>query len=228
MTPKHRRGHRAHARRKHLVDHGAATHPRRVQKPQQRLDGGRRLGAEFLRRAEALVRHQFERAFIVQGLKPGVAGGRAGQAGLHAHVGVVANALLARALCLGHPDQAVVVHDRQPHELARLQRQPLQQRLGNVDDARVAEVTQAERDHLGRELVVALLALLPHIAAVLQITQQAVAGAQGNVQVLGHVGQGQPVWVARKVFEQGKTTVESKVHARFLYVESLSNLERVS
>ena len=59
MLPMHvdrlHRGMATHAGREHFVNHRVAAHPRGVQEAQQGLEGGGRLGAVALRRAEALA-----------------------------------------------------------------------------------------------------------------------------------------------------------------------------
>ena len=128
-----------------------------------------------------------------------------------AHVGVVAQAL-AVALRLGHPGQVVAVHQRQAHQFIRLVGQALQQGFGNVHRACAAEVTQPERREFGGQQVVAPLAGLAHIAPRLQLGQQAVAGAQGHVQLPGQQGQGNTFRLGGQVLQQGQSAVQCQTH----------------
>ena len=204
-------GHGRHARGKHLVDHGVAPHAGCMQETQQRLHRGGGLRAIVPGLAKALAGDQPQCALIAHGEQPGVARSRTRQPGMGAHVGVVAQAL-ARALRLGHPGQMLAVHQRQAHQLTRLVGQALQQRLGDVHGACAAEVAQSERRKFGGQQIVAPHMRLAHVAPGLQIGQQAVAGAQGHVQLAGQQGQRNPVRVGGQVFQQGQATVERQAH----------------
>ena len=184
----------------------------------QGLQTGRGWGAKFGGQAQALLRHQGQRLVIAQGGQPGPARGRATQSRNASHVGVVAQAL-AGALRTGHPGQAIAIHHRQAHQLARKFGQAVQQGLRRIHDAGVAEITQAHGDQLGGEQVIPHLAGLAHIAAAGQVGQQAMGRAFRNVQALGNGGQLQPFAMGAKQLQNTQRSLEHTVHG----VGSVSN-----
>ncbi|MNX97233.1 hypothetical protein D3C86_1295890 [compost metagenome] len=174
-------------------------------------DGGRRIGAVFLGRAETLPRDQIQRPLVGHGQHPRMSRRAARQPGVRTHFRVIAQAV-TRALRLGDPGQALVVDDRQPHQFTRNIRQAIHQRLGDVDDAGRGQIAQADGRHAGGQRVVAMVADLPHVAATAQVGQQAVRRALRNIQLLGKGCKRNTFWSGREVFHDGERAFEDSGH----------------
>ena len=183
-----RRRHRAHAGRVGVLDDAEAALAVFVQHLQQRLDRGRRVRAVVLRAADALARHVFDRDVFRQGHQPCLAGGAARQPQVDAHVRVVQQTG-SRALRLGHQRQPLAIHDGQAHQFLGGLRETVDDRLRDVDHARLAEEAQAHRRHLGGERVVAALRHLAHVAEADQLVQRAVTAAAHLIQLGGDLSQ---------------------------------------
>jgi hypothetical protein len=80
-------------------------------------------------------------------------------------------------LCARDPCQALAIDHGKSHQLAARFREPVKQRLGNIDDSGGAEIAQPEGDKLGRQHVVAVLSSLPNVAATGEIGEEAMRRA---------------------------------------------------
>jgi hypothetical protein len=76
----------------------------------------------------------------------------------------------------------VTVDDAQPHQLARLGREPVQDWLRDIGHPALAEKAQAHRGELDGQRIVALRTVLPHVPEPGEIVQQPVCGARRHVE----------------------------------------------
>jgi hypothetical protein len=116
---------------------------------------------------------------------------RAGKGGGGAHFRVITQSG-ARSLGPRDPGQPIAIQDRKAHKLTRHLRHPVQDRLGNVDDARGAQKAEPHRHQLGGQSIGAMVERLTQIAVMDQFVEQPVRGAARQVQPLGHHTQGNP------------------------------------
>ena len=88
----------------------------------------------------------------------------------------------------------------------------VQQRLGNIDDAGIAEIGQAHRHQFRGQQIIAMAARLPHITQPDQIGQQAVHRAARDHQAVGNGGKLQPLAVLREQFQNSEGSFQNAVH----------------
>ncbi|MNY41415.1 hypothetical protein D3C86_1762260 [compost metagenome] len=129
-------------------------------------------------------------------------GGGIEQGRITAHVGVVTQAG-AGALGFGDPGLAFAIDHPQAHQLAGFPGQAIEDRLDDIRPA-PGQVTKAQGNQFGAQVVAAVFRVLAHIAQAHQLTEHAVGGALGNVQLLCEGLHGQPVGVAGEAFEKAQ------------------------
>jgi hypothetical protein len=132
---------------------------------------------------------------------------RAGKGGGGAHFRVITQSG-ARSLGPRDPGQPIAIQDRKAHKLTRHLRHPVQDRLGNVDDARGAQKAEPHRHQLGGQSIGAMVERLAQIAVMDQFVEQPVRGAARQVQPLGHHTQRQPLGLGRQQFEDGQASLK--------------------
>jgi hypothetical protein len=118
----------------------------------------------------------------------------------------------------GDPGQPLAIHDGQSHQLTARPGKPIEQGLRDVHDPGTAQVTQSERDELGREHVIALLSGLPYVVASGKLRKQSVRCAAWNPEVIRDARHRRAFRIRGQVFEDAQCSFKDAGHGGRLIV----------